>query len=194
MCWSVSITHRSLVLSWSSLPMAKGAPGGGAFPPVADRRLGRWGGSDRVSGEQRMTCRGPDRRGRGITAAKRDAQGLTFPLAIPARVMQPGIGTRGAQNWHMALSSIGMALARGHRVHRPLDASWAHLRWAHRLGLGLAGLLERERIGWAPAHPLKFKLRHRGCSGGRGKFLFPPRCGRFYEPAQATADRRCCMA
>jgi hypothetical protein len=64
-----------------------------------------------------MPCLGPDREGKEITSGRRDAQGLTFSVVIPARVLQPEGSTSGNQKWHMALSCYGMTLAPRHRVH-----------------------------------------------------------------------------
>jgi hypothetical protein len=73
--------------------------------------------------------------------------------------MQPGISTRGKQEWRMTLCSYGMAFAPRHQVHLWSVASLAHLRWAHRLGCYLAGLFGRVRVGLAPGPPLNYKLR-----------------------------------
>ena len=121
----------------------------------------------------RMTCLGPGREGKEITSGRRDAQGLTFSVVIPARVLQPGVSTRGKQNWRIALCCYGMTLAQRHRVHRLCVASLAHLRCAHRLGCSLAGLWWRVRVGLAPGPPLKFKVRHFSAGCGPLECLFP---------------------
>ena len=139
----------------------------------------------RMSVASRMTCLGPGREGMGITSLGRDAQGLTFSVVIPARVMQPGGSTRGKQNWHIALCGYGMTLALRHRVHRLCVASLAHLRCAHRLGGSLAGLCWRARVGLAPGPPLKFKLRRFSGGGGPLECLFPY----HQEPSQRSASQ-----
>ncbi len=63
-----------------------------------------------------MTCLGPGRKGKEITSGRRDAQGLTFSVVIPARVLQPGVSTCGIQNWRIALCGDGMAFAPCHRI------------------------------------------------------------------------------
>ncbi len=102
----------------------------------------------------RMTCLGPGREGMGITSLGRDAQGLTFSVVIPARVLQPEVSTRGKLNWRLALCCYGMTLAQRHRVHLVCVASLAHLRCAHRLRCSLAGLCWRVRVGLAPGPPM----------------------------------------
>ena len=106
----------------------------GAFAPVAAVLSSHEGRSDRVSVASRIACLGPGRKGMGITSLGRDARGLTFSAVIPAQVMQPGVSTRGKQNWRIALCVYGMTLALRHRVHLLCVASLAHLRCAHRLG------------------------------------------------------------
>ena len=108
-----------------------------------------------------------------ITSARRDARSLTFSIVIPARVMQPGVSTRGKQNWRIALCGYGMTLAPRHRVHLLCVASLAHLRCAHRLGCSLAGLFGRARVGLAPGPPLNYKLRLLARAGGWLGCLFP---------------------
>ena len=76
-------------------------PVGGALAPVADHRLGIWGLVRSGVWNSRMACLGLAGK-EGITLERRDARGLTFSAATPARVMQPGISKRGKQNWHMA--------------------------------------------------------------------------------------------
>jgi len=120
-----------------------------------------------------MTCLGPGREGMGITSLGRDAQGLTFSVVVPARVMQPEVSTRGKQSWRIALCCYGMTLAQRHRVHRLCVASLAHLRCAHRLGCSLAGLWWRARVGLAPGPPLKFKVRPFSAGCGPLECLFP---------------------
>ena len=66
-------------------------------------------------------------------AGRRDAQGLTFSVVIPARVMQPEVSTRGKQNWRIALCGYGLTFTQRKRVY----LSWLvqlHLLCVHRLG------------------------------------------------------------
>jgi hypothetical protein len=152
---------------------------GGALAPVADHRPGisGWIGSG-VCGS-RMTCLGPGREGKEITSGRRDAQGLTFSVVIPVRDLQPGVSTRGKQNWPIALCCYGMTLAQRHRVHRLCVASLAHLhcsqlRCMHRLGCSLAGLWWRVRVGMAPGPT----LRNRPCGQRRKVTAVPGLAGR----------------
>lgn len=112
----------------------KKAPRGGRLSTGCGGHLLTPRTAGRVSLCSRMACLVPDRRGMGITSLGRDARGLTFSAVIPARVMQPGVSTRGKQSWRIALCSYGMTLAPRHRVHLLCVASLAHLRCAHRLG------------------------------------------------------------
>ena len=146
---------------------------GGALAPVVDHRPGIWGSIGSGVCGSRMPCLGPGREGMGITSGRRDAQGLTFSVVIPTRVMQPGGSTRGKQNWRIALCCYGMTLAPRHRVHLLCVASLAHLRCAHRLGCSLAGLWWRVRVGLAPGPPLKFKVRPFSSGGDPLECLFP---------------------
>ncbi len=161
-------------------PQQEGAPHGAPShrlrrspPHTKDCRSGVCG--------SRMTCLllrrslrlGPGREGREITSGRRDAQGLTFSVVIPTRVMQPGVSTRGKLNWRISLCSYGMTLALRHRVHLLCVASLAHLRYAHRLGCSLAGLCWRARVGLAPGPPLNFKVRLFPGGGGPMECLFP---------------------
>jgi hypothetical protein len=67
-----------------------------------------------------------------ITSGRRDGRGMTFSVVIPTRGMQPGVSTRGNQNWRLALCGNGKAFAPRHHVHLLCVASLAHLRWTHR--------------------------------------------------------------
>jgi hypothetical protein len=116
---------------------------------------------------------GPGRSGMGITSLGRDAQGLTFSVVIPARVMQPKSSERGKQSWRIALCGYGMTFAPRHQVHLLCVASLAHLRRAHRLGRSLAGLCWRVRVGLAPGPSLNHKLRLPNSGGGWRRYLFP---------------------
>ena len=102
----------------------KGAPDRGAFTPVAaivsshqELPIGCLVSTHDLSGAWQER--------EGITSPRRDARSLTSTAVIRARVMQPGISTRGNQKWHMACPIIWMAFA--HWKH-------LHLRSAHRLG------------------------------------------------------------
>jgi hypothetical protein len=158
---------------------------GGALAPVADLSLGIWGSIGSGVCGSRVACLGPGRKGMEITSGRRDAQGLTFSVVIPARVMQPGVSTRGKQNWRIALCGYGMTLALRHRVHLLCVASLAHLRCAHRLGCSLAGLCWRVRVGLAPGPPLKFKVRLFSGGGGPLECLFPY----HQKPSQRNASQ-----
>jgi hypothetical protein len=116
-------------------PMAKRRrPVGGALAPACDHRLGIWGSIGSGVCGSRVACLGPGRKGMGITSGRRDARGLTFSVVITARVLQPGVSTRGKQKWRIALCCYGMAFAPRHQVHLLCVASLVHLRCAHRLG------------------------------------------------------------
>ena len=157
------------------------APRGGRLSTGCGGHLLTRRTAGRVSVVSRIACLllrrslrlGPGREGKEITSGRRDAQGLTFSVVIPARVLQPGVSTRGKQNWRIALCCYGMTLAQRHRVHRLCVASLAHLRCAHRLGCSLAGLWWRVRVGLAPGPPLNFKVRRFSAGCGPLECLFP---------------------
>ena len=95
----------------------------GAFAPVEAVLSSHEGCRSGVCGS-RIACLGPGREGMGITSLGRDARGLTFSAVIPARVQQPGVSTRGKQNWRIALCGYGMTLAPRHRVHCCVSHRW----------------------------------------------------------------------
>ena len=135
---------------------------GGALAPACDHRLGIWGSIGSGVCGSRRTCLGPGRQGQGITSGRRDARGLTFSVVIPARVLQPGVSTRGKQNWHLALCCYGMTLAPRHRVHRLCVASCVSHRWrtsAVCTGSGVAwpDSAGGRGSGWLPGLPSSSK-------------------------------------
>ncbi|MEY3930946.1 MAG: hypothetical protein RLZZ516_2656 [Cyanobacteriota bacterium] len=103
----------------------KKAPRGGRLSTGCGGHLITPRTAGRVSVDSRMPCLGPGREGKEITFGRRDARGLTFSAVIPARVLQPGISTRGEQSWRIALCGYGMTLAPRHRVHLVCVASLA---------------------------------------------------------------------
>ena len=159
-------------------------PVGGALAPVADLSLGIWGSIGSGVCGSRVACLGPGRKGMEITFGRRDAQGLTFSVVISARVMQPGVSTRGKQNWRIALCGYGLTFTQRQRVHGS-GFIQSHLRCAHRLGCSLAGLCWRVGPGLASGPPLKFKVRPFSSGGGPLECLFPY----HQKPSQRNASQ-----
>ncbi len=161
---------------------------GGAFAPVAAVTSSHqglpvgclWFTHDLSTAAQKPSAWAwQGRKGKEITYGRRDARDLTYSAVIPTRVMQPGVSTRGKQNWSIALCGYGMTLAPRHRVHLLCVASLAYLRWAHRLGCSLAGLCRRMRVGLATGPPCELGLLAR--EGKSLQFLFPPEEVRIQE-------------
>jgi hypothetical protein len=123
----------------------------GAFAPVADHRLGIWDLTRSGASDSHMVRLGPGGKGMGTTSQRRDAQGLTLSAVISDQAMQPGVSTRGKQNWRLALCVYGMTFALRHRVHlavgQPLQSLAPPLCAPARVIPGRT-LLEGEGRGW----------------------------------------------
>jgi hypothetical protein len=96
----------------------------------------------------------------------------------------------------MAHCNYAMTIATCHHVYRWFHASWAHLRFGHRLKCSLAGLSWRARVGLATGPPLNFKVPRFSGDTGLRECLFPYPL----EPSQrrnsqvssiATPSKRC---
>ena len=145
----------------------EGAPGGGAFAPVASDHPGIWGVLVQVSGFQRSACLEPGREGIGHGAGER-CSGLDLLSCDRC----PGYAARevneGDTKWHMALA-YGMACSPRHRVFFDVNGTSCV-----GTGSGVPGRIVLEGMaGLAPMSPLKFNLGFRARYGVPREFLFP---------------------
>ena len=168
-------------LEWRVIAKRK-APCGGRLSTGCRSRPWHWGG-DRIGCLWfRNDLSGAWQVRKGITSQGRDARSLAFSAVIPARVWQLRVSTRRNQTWQMAHCNYGMAIATCHHVDRWFHASWAYLRFGHRLQCSLAGLCWRVRVGLATGPPLNFKVALFSGDGVRLECLFP------YPPGTQSAQ------
>jgi hypothetical protein len=147
----------------------EGAPGRGAFAPVAKGTL--------ASGVRSIGCRVPTvglsgawQARKSVTFLGRDAQGLTSPAVTAARVMQPGVSTGGNQQWRMARRRRdGVRAAPSGSRSRSIAPPFVH-----RLS-GPGRTLMESKTGVVPVPSLNLKIRLFERCGARGAFLFPYR-------------------
>jgi hypothetical protein len=100
-----------------------------------------------------MACLGPGREGMEITSGRRDARGLTFSVVIPARVLQPGVSTRGKQNWRIALCGYGMTLALRIAFTCFVSHRWCTSAVCTGSGTPWPDSVEGRGSGWLPGLP-----------------------------------------